>query len=304
MNAPIWRKEGRIFEPCSTHPDLASHAANPLAVNIEGSLFRVFYSGRDARNRSSVGAFDYDVANRRFVQAYNEPFFSKGSSGSFFADGVSIGNAYEAGGRRYILFMGWQNPEDAHWRGDIGRLILDDDLNLSLDGPEPFIHGDDFGEISLSYPWVHGFGPSDYHMWYGSTETWDAGNGEMIHVIKHATSPDGHIWKEAGLAIPYELGIAQAFSRPTVLPNQNGTHDMWYSYRSGDGTLYRIGHSRFNGETWSAAPGKSGIGVSDTGWDSEMIEYPFVFQHEGEVFMLYNGNGYGMSGIGLATLEP
>jgi hypothetical protein len=37
------------------------------------------------------------------------------------------------------------------------------------------------------------------------------------------------------------------------------------------------------------------------GWDSEMIEYPFVFEHDGLRYMLYNGNGYGRSGFGLAV---
>ena len=34
-----------------------------------------------------------------------------------------------------------------------------------------------------------------------------------------------------------------------------------------------------------------------------MIEYPFVFDHDGSRYMLYNGNGYGKTGFGLAVLE-
>lgn len=34
-----------------------------------------------------------------------------------------------------------------------------------------------------------------------------------------------------------------------------------------------------------------------------MIEYPFVFDHRGERFMLYKGNGYGKTGFGLAIME-
>ena len=33
-----------------------------------------------------------------------------------------------------------------------------------------------------------------------------------------------------------------------------------------------------------------------------MIEYPFVFDHKGQRFMLYNGNGYGKTGFGMAVL--
>jgi len=53
---------------------------------------------------------------------------------------------------------------------------------------------------------------------------------------------------------------------------------------------------------WKRKDREVGIDVSASGWDSEMIEYPFVFDHKGERYMLYNGNGYGKTGIGLAVL--
>ena len=33
-----------------------------------------------------------------------------------------------------------------------------------------------------------------------------------------------------------------------------------------------------------------------------MTEYPFVFRHNSDIFMLYNGDGYGKTGFGLALL--
>jgi hypothetical protein len=33
------------------------------------------------------------------------------------------------------------------------------------------------------------------------------------------------------------------------------------------------------------------------------VEYPWVFRHEGATYMLYNGNGYGRTGFGIAVLE-
>lgn len=141
-------------------------------------------------------------------------------------------------------------------------------------------------------------------MWYGSTATWDAGNGEMLHVINYATSNDGHSWHREGLAVPYELSKAQAFSRPTVLPNDHGIYEMWFSYRSGSGAKYRIGHAvSREGRNWSLSLEDTGIDVAAEGWDSEMIEYPFVFDHAGQRYMLYNGNAYGKTGFGLAVLE-
>ena len=140
-------------------------------------------------------------------------------------------------------------------------------------------------------------------MWYPSVTTWDAGNQEMLCVINYASSVDGHHWKREGLAVPYELGKAQAFSRPTVVSDSRNRYAMWFSYRSGNGGTYRIGHAvSIDGRKWDLALEDVGIDVSLSGWDSEMIEYPFVFDHKDQRYMMYNGNDYGRTGFGLAVL--
>lgn len=302
-----WQKLGLLYCPSrdDRHPKLLSHAANPLPVQLEGDIYRVFFSGRDVDNRSSVGAVDIDIVKREIVFEHRQPFFEHGPEGSYFADGVSIGNCYTVNGVQYMLFMGWQNPSVGHWRGDIGRLIVQPDLTLQLDGVGPFMSINEVDPISLSYPWVMtGTLGSQHMMWYGSTTAWDAGNGEMLHVINYATSQDGHSWKRKGLAVPYELCKAQAFSRPTAARDEHGRYEMWFSYRSGSGEKYRIGHAvSLDGLKWELSLNDTGIEVSAQGWDSEMIEYPFVFDHKGLRYMLYNGNGYGITGFGLAVLR-
>lgn len=301
-----WRKLGLLYVPAAAgrHPKLISHAANPLPVLLEGDVYRIFFSGRDSQNRSSVGAVDVDIVRRRVIRVHEDPVLEHGRTGSFHADGVSIGNCYVAGGVRYMLFMGWQAPADGHWRGDVGRLVVRPDLTLELESNTPFMGVDAEDPVSLSYPWVQEDGECGFVMWYGSTETWDAGNGEMLHVIKRATSMDGHRWQRHGLAVPHALGRAQAFSRPTVARAPDGNHEMWFSYRSGAGEKYRIGYARSaDGIRWDLRLESSGIDVSAEGWDSEMIEYPFVLDHRGERYLLYNGNGYGRTGFGLAVLE-
>lgn len=299
-----WEKLGQLYSPEGQrrHAKLLTHAANPLPVHLCGDVYRIYYSGRDERNRSSVGAVDIDIVRREVVQDHAQPFFVHGPEGSFYADGVSIGNCYVTQGRRYMLFMGWQSPSGEHWRGDIGRLTVHEDLSLSLDTQGPYISSDENDPLSLSYPWVHHHAGGAYSMWYGSTITWDAGNGEMLHVINYATSADGQRWKREGLAVPYELGYAQAFSRPTVALDAHGGYQMWFSYRSGGGEKYRIGYATSpDGRAWRLALADAGIDVAEEGWDSEMIEYPYVFDHGGRRYMLYNGNGYGKTGFGLAV---
>ena len=302
-NKSSWKKLGLLFSPTKLHPKLISHAANPLPVWLKGNIFRVFYSGRDASSRSSVGAVDIDIVKRKIVQTHIKPFFVHGDKGSFYADGVSIGNCYKVNDITYMLFMGWQTSDKGHWRGEIGRLIVNSDFTLDLDDEQPFMSTDSVDPVSLSYPWVLPDGKNGYHMWYGSTISWNAGNGEMLHVINYASSSDGNNWSRKGLAIPYELKKAQAFSRPTVIGNIVSGYKMWFSYRSGSGEKYRIGYAvSKDGRNWELSLDAVGINLSDEGWDSEMIEYPFVFDHKGQRYMLYNGNCYGKTGFGLAVL--
>ena len=301
-----WSKRGLLYSiPIGgLSPKLFSHTANPLPMHIEGDIYRVFFSSRDAINRSSVGAVDVDIVRGTVIREYIHSFFEYGPEGSFYADGVSIGNCYVVDGVQYMLFMGWQSPEIGHWRGDIGRLIVQPDLTLKLDADAPFLASDLVDPISLSYPWVMDNPEGGYYMWYGSTATWDAGNGEMLHLINYATSHDGHSWRREGLAVPFELGRAQAFSRPTVGRDDQGRYEMWFSYRSGSGEKYRIGYAvSRDGRNWGLSLEDAGIDVSADGWDSEMIEYPFVLDHNGQRYMFYNGNGFGKTGFGLAVLE-
>ena len=73
---------------------------------------------------------------------------------------------------------------------------------------------------------------------------------------------------------------------------------MWYSYR---GDSYRIGYAEsLDGVHFDRRDDLVGIDVSDAGWDSKSIEYPNVFDHKENRYMLYNGNDYGLTGIGMA----
>lgn len=91
-----------------------------------------------------------------------------------------------------------------------------------------------------------------------------------------------------------------AISKPCVV-REDGKYKMWYSYR---GDAYRIGYAESPSEVdFNRLDNQVGISVSSSGWDSETIEYPCVFDHKGRRYMLYNGNRYGLSGIGLAIQD-
>ncbi|MDH6028037.1 hypothetical protein [Vibrio splendidus] len=301
-----WNKLGNIYKANPVCENLLSHSANPLPILIGGDLYRVFFNGRNSENKSSLGYFDFNIETLDVVNVCEKEVIKFGDDESYYSHGISIGNDYkDLDGNLYILFMAWQIRGSDHWRGDIGRIVVSslDELYIE-DTHNPFIGINDIDKMSLSYPWVYNDG-EQYSMIYGSTVSWKEDNGEMLHVLNFAESSNGHQWEQKGLAIPYELGKAQAFSRPTYVKINDKEH-LWFSYRSGTGEKYRIGHSlKSESGLWQLNVENPGIDVSQEkeAWDSEMICYPSILKHKHKTYMFYNGNGFGKSGIGLAVLE-
>ena len=79
---------------------------------------------------------------------------------------------------------------------------------------------------------------------------------------------------------------------------------MWYSYRGGPlSEKYTIGYAEsLNGEDWVRKDNLIFINRSGDNWDKEMICYR-EFLNIIMKFMLYNGNAYGKTGIGLLKLS-
>ena len=80
-------------------------------------------------------------------------------------------------------------------------------------------------------------------------------------------------------------------------------YKMWFSHRGHKNyTTYRIGYAEsLDGINWERNDDQSGINISETGWDSESQCYPYLVEHENFRYMLYNGNNYGMTGLGYAV---
>jgi hypothetical protein len=182
-----------------------------------------------------------------------------------------------------------------------GLAISDDGgQTFSRASPAPILERDRVDPFLTASPWVM-FDEGVWRMWYVSGVDWTKTQDGVSHRyhIRYAESRDGIAWKRTGLVCITFAGPEEtAFGRPCVL--KDGTrYRMWYSYR---GAAYRIGYAEsHDGLKWERLDHLAGIDRSLSGWDAEMIEYPMVFSWRGRLGMLYNGNGYGKSGIGFAV---
>jgi hypothetical protein len=299
-----WRKLGRIFQPENNQTWMRSHASNPVAEHRSGDVFRVYFGARDERNRTSIGWLEIDLRHpARVLRLAAQPVVAPGTAGAFDDSGASMGCLVAAaGGARYLYYVGWNLGVTVPWRNSIGLAIsAGDDAPFEKYSPAPVLDRSRSDPYSVSYPSVLRDGAA-WRMWYGSDLNSGAKREDVLHVIKHAESGDGRQWTPGqGIALDIRPGAELALARPCVLKDK-GRYRMWYSYR---GAAYRIGYaeSADGGTTWTRDDARAGIGVSDSGWDSEAVAYPSVFDHGGARYMLYNGNGYGKTGFGLAVLE-
>ncbi|MFI4941763.1 MAG: hypothetical protein ACHP85_00770 [Burkholderiales bacterium] len=296
-----WVKQGCIFTPPPGPEWRSSHAALPVVERVE-DRYRVYFSARDPRDRASIGWFEFRVEEPgKILTVGEEPALALGPLGAFDDCGVTSACLVRHEGRRYLYYSGWSLAVSVPFSFFVGLAVSEGDGEFRRASAAPVLGRSAVDPYLTASPSVlveNGL----WRMWYVSGTGWTLEQGQPQHHyhIRYAESRDGIKWQPTGIVcIDYADASENSLARPYVLKD-GGRYRMWYSRR---GQAYRIGYAESDdGVRWQRRDGEAGIDVSDSGWDAEMIAYPCVFRHEGRLFMLYNGNGYGRTGVGLAVL--
>ena len=270
-------------------------------VRHDGSI-RLYFSARDAAGRSHIAVAELDSpeAEPRYVEG---PVLGPGPLGAFDDSGVNPSSLVHRDDMTLLFYIGWNRGVTVPFTTFIGCAVSEDHGNsFRRASPAPVVGRSSVDPFLATSPWVTAEA-GRYRMWYASGVEWRLTEGEPKHWynIRYAESADGLVWTPTGrVCIDFADASEYAIARPCVLRDDD-RYRMWYSHR---GAAYRIGYAESgDGLTWERMDSRAGIGVSDEGWDDEMIEYPCVFDVGGRRYMFYNGNGYGRTGIGRAILE-
>lgn len=298
-----WRKLGLLFTANHQYSWMASHASNPTAEPLSGSRVRIYFSTRDAKNRSHIAAAVFELRpNPRLINLTSEPLVTPGPDGAFDDSGTSMGCLVAAEDALWLYYLGWNLGFTVPWRNSIGLAISHDcGRTFVKHSAAPIMDRHANDPFSLSYPWVLREG-THWRMWYGSNLSWGGTERDMNHVLKYAESPDGLHWQRDGHPIlPHEGPDEYAHACPCVVRDAD-RYRLWFTHR---GNRYRLGYAESaDGRTWQREDSAGAISVGAAGdWDSEMVTYPCVFDSNGTRYLLYNGNSYGRTGFGLAVLE-
>lgn len=298
-----WHRLGHVFCADGHTPWMSTHASYPTPLEQDDETVRVFFSPRDQDNRSTIASLNLALDGGKFeiCRLSPEPLLSPGVRGAFDDSGVTVSSVAEADGRLYIYYLGWSLSITVPFRNFIGLAVMErDGKSLRRFSSVPIVDRSEIDPFSLGYPWVLR-SASGWQMWYGSHVEWGAKGLEMVHIVKDAISLDGLNWQPTGrIAIDVEGPPEFAISRPCVVRDP-GLFRMWYSRRNPN---YKLGYAEStDGLVWRRRDDIVELVGPPGTWETETVEYASVFDHGGSRYMLYNGNGYGRTGFGLAILE-
>lgn len=303
-----WKKLGLIFSADKKSEWMHSHASLPIVVNADERIITVLFSTRDKHQVSSVSSLQFDIKSLQIQFISDKPLLTKGKLGCFDDSGVMASCVLSEKDNIFLYYIGWNLGGTVPFRNSIGLANSTDGgktFNRLYEGPlldrtrdEPYFVASNCVIVDNNI----------YKMWYLSCTEWFLDcTGKPMHKyhIKYAESSDGINWNRKGkVAIDYNDIYEYAISVPRVIRDKN-KYRMWFSSRaSKHASTYRIRYAEsIDGISWSRDNDEIALDVSNYGWDSEMVCYPYVFDHQGKRYMLYNGNSYGKTGFGLAILE-
>lgn len=307
-----WIKKGLIFKTKNNYEWMSHHACVPIADKLNDKVLRIYFGPRDNNERTSTTFIEVEIDNpSNVLYVHDKPVLSPGRIGTFDDSGAMPSCIVNHGGKKYLYYIGWNRSVTVSYRNSIGLAVSEDEgltFNRLFEGPaldrtqtEPYFTASPYVMID----------DGRWKIWYASCTSWIIvkNKPEPLYQIKYAESLDGVQWNRNNDVCIHYKHDKEANARPSVI-KENGIYKMWYcyrgsvDYRTNIEQSYRIGYAESkDGINWTRKDDEVGIDRSENGWDSEMMAYPYVYEHKGKKYMLYNGNGFGKTGFGYAVLD-
>jgi hypothetical protein len=301
---PDWHNQGILISAPTSQIWAHSHAALPFAESVDEQQIQIYYSPRDEQGRAHVALARVHVTEPEgglIVTTYkSDPVLSPGLLGAFDDNGVTMSCVVHADEATFLYYTGWTLGVNVPFYFYVGLAIRRAGEHIfQRASAAPVLERNAVDPYLTASPWVlHENGI--WRMWYVSCVGWRFVGGKPQHRyhIRYAESADGVVWHRDGrVSIDFADESEYAISRPCVVRDDD-CYRMWFAAR---GDRYRLGYAESpDGLTWTRDDRQAGLETSREGWDSEMTTYPAILDHAGRRYLLYNGNGYGQTGIGYA----
>ena len=262
----MWRRIKHIYH---------KHAQLPTVTKIDGG-YRLFFSIRT----DSKSHISYIEVNDELELTYecHKPVLSPGPRGCFDDSGVMPSCLL----MNTLYYTGWNTNKGqvpyghgigvAHWDEPSKKFIRMFDGPILDRGPlVPFL---------ANSPCVDRV-EDKYTMYFCNGTGWD-GNFPMYNIS--SCSDNDPLFPEKKQIVKVVGNPDEACSRPAINDGK-----LFFAKKTKQ-TPYEI-------FSYSESVLHKELSTAEIGWDSEMVCYPYFCDQ----YMFYNGNGYGKTGIGVAS---
>jgi predicted GH43/DUF377 family glycosyl hydrolase len=312
-----WEKLGKVFSPGQqeTPPWMHQYAEAPFPLVLDETV-RFYFACRtplDANGKcvSQMGFVEVDRKDLLKVKSISsQPTMRLGERGAFDEFATRFPCVRQDGNDLICYYSGLSRCESVRFNVAIGAATSrDGGLTFERMGHGPLFSYSLTDPFLVSEPRVYK-ADEKWYMTYGGGLRWEKTYNEFQPIcrIRMAYSTDGLDWIPAKQDIVHETVYPDEIQGCPSILFSGGRYHLFFSYcsaRSLRGSVhrYRIGYAVSTDLVhWVRDDAKAGLNVSDTGWDSEMVCFPYVFELDGSIYIAYNGNSYGKEGFGLAKL--
>ncbi len=315
-----WQRDPRnpVLPPGPADFDLKA-CMNPFVIR-EGEEYFLFYAGgtREGGRQICLAICPVNDVGRWTRLG---PLFPVGEPDSFDASWCVLPCVHRFGDQWHLYYTG-RNPklgEGLQCFTGIGLATSPDLRNWRKYSSEPVLRGDGFPQwpdnkgiagggslIEIPQP----DGRILYRMYYtlavGTKSTDMQTDQEKHSVVAH--SYDGIEWFDKLHLIGPRLDVGYEDTATIglrVWPVKSGWRAIYAAIGTQFGYYALCEASSEDGLVWHrGVPGENlSLAPQGEGWESKMVEYPFVLEEEGRLRLFYCGNGYGATGIGTAVAE-
>jgi predicted GH43/DUF377 family glycosyl hydrolase len=312
MKLDFEKYPGPIFATDGSIAWSRTHSQVPVVLAIDEDTLRVYYATRDDHNISRVSYFDVSANNpAKVLYRHNEPILEPGPLGSFDDAGVMPTCAIWSNGQIFLYYIGWAVRASVPFQNSVGIAASSDGINFSRVVPGPTLGTGPHDPYFVGTTWVENNNNKIFSAYYMSCCGWlnEQDKPEPVYDIKYAQSRDGINWQRDGTIIIARDEIDQAIASATIFSEKRSSHILYcsrqaYDYRSKKGVSYRIRiATRAEDGSWRKSSEERFVPSGRKGdWDEGMQAYPYVVRTDKNVYLFYNGNGFGQSGIGFGRI--
>ena len=301
-----WIKKGLIFNPEKFNKWMVKGATVPVPLHLEGDLFRIYFSTRNEWDQNQVGFIEINLKNpSEILKVSANPVLSLGPLGYFDCDGIYATSLVEDKGDLIFYYAGWNAGKNGLFFSSIGQAVSNDGgLSFKKYKDIPILSRNEYSKWAVMAPFTIK-DESNFKMYFASgIKMYKDENGilKSYYNIKLATSKNGYKWTpKDNVCIDLDDDITN-IARPCVI-KEDGLYKCWFPFVSKSIGQYRIGYAESIDGLDFEIKSKNVIKIGDEGdFDSMAVTYPYVFIHNRERYMLYNGNYFGKTGFGIAKL--